>query len=278
MAVTGSIFLACASTKCERVMHISLVPILGMCGSAKLTQRASRRRESDGLGGVGFLVDTRVVDLVSIVQCPEPEYSSRHMWLKLRVNGNVSVFFGVVYMPVENVVQGVKQAVLDEVAEQYGKLKQLGDVFILGDLNARVGKCEFRRESGIGPFGEVTRNRSGEMWMQFAEREELVFLNGRKGGCGVEFTRIESAGREGVLDYIIGPKRMWKRGDVKRFVVAQGVNDFIGSDHRLVFAELEVRARVRRWEMSAGGNVAHSRAERERGVIGRKYCPSFRKC
>lgn len=28
--------------------------------------------------------------------------------------------------------------------------------------------------------------------------------------------------------------------------MAQGVNDFIGSDHRLVYADLEMRARVRR--------------------------------
>jgi len=199
-----------------------------------------------GIGGVGFLVDSRVVDLVSIVQCPDSQYSSRHMWLKLRVNGNVSVFVGVVYMPVENVVQGVKQAVLDEVAEQYGKLKQLGDVFILGDLNARVGKCAAKEVSVIGPFGEETRNRSGEMWIQFAKREGLMFFNGRKRGGGVEFTRIGSDGRESVLDYIIGPENVWKGGDVKRLAVAQGVNDFIGSDHRLVYADLEVRARVRR--------------------------------
>ena len=45
-----------------------------------------------------------------------------------------------------------------------------------------------------------------------------------------------------MLDYIIGPEMVWKGGDVKRLVVAQGVSDFIGSDHRLVYAELELRA------------------------------------
>ena len=56
------------------------------------------------------------------------------------------------------------------------------------------------------------RNVSGEMWIQFAKREGPVFFNGRKPRMKTEFTRIGSDGRESVLDYIIGPEKVWKGG------------------------------------------------------------------
>ena len=199
-----------------------------------------------GVAGVGFLVDSRILDMVSIVQCPESEYSSRHMWLKVRINGNVSMFVGVVYMPVENTIRGVKRALLEEISEQCSRLRGKGDVFIVGDLNARVGKCDAVSGQVVGPYGEDTRNNSGELLIDFAKSEGMFLFNGRDKDKEVEFTRIGSDGSKSVLDYIIGPEKVWKEGGVKRVVVAQGVNDFIGSDHRLVYADIEVRAPVKR--------------------------------
>ena len=199
-----------------------------------------------GVAGVGFLIDYRIVDMVSIVQCPESEYSSRHMWLKVRVNSNVSMFVGVVYMPVDNSSRGVKWGLLEEVSEQCGKLRRMGDVFLVGDFNARVGKSNIASGNVVGAFGEDTRNNSGELLIEFAKREGMILCNGRDSEKGVEFTRLGSDGSKSVLDYFICPEKIWNEGSVKRVVVAQSANDFIGSDHRLVFAELEVRAPVKR--------------------------------
>jgi exonuclease III len=197
-----------------------------------------------GVGGVGFLVDSRVVDMVSIVQSPDSFYSSRHMWLKIRINGNISIFIAVVYMPVDNRNLPMKKAILEEVTEQCNKLRAMGDVFIVGDLNARVGKRDSASGAVIGPYGEDTRNRSGSLWIDWLKKENMFIFNGRDEENGVEFTRIGRGDNpsQSILDYIIGPEDVWKEGSVKKVVVAQGVNDFIGSDHRLVYAVIEVRA------------------------------------
>ena len=59
-------------------------------------------------------------------------------------------------MPVDNSSRGAKRALLEEVSEQCGKLRRMGDVFLVGDFNARVGKSSIASGNVVGAFGEDT--------------------------------------------------------------------------------------------------------------------------
>ena len=184
-------------------------------------------------------MDVRVVDMVSIVQCDETPHSARHMWLKVRCNGNVNVFIGVVYMPVDNESVVFKREVLEEISMQCRQLERFGDVYLVGDFNARVGISDDSSGISIGSCGEPVRNRSGELLIKWLQKERKVIFNGRKGGEGeVEFTRVVSNSRS-ILDYVIGSESVFHAGFVQSLVVAQEEEDFIGSDHRMVFADIK---------------------------------------
>jgi hypothetical protein len=52
-------------------------------------------------------------------------------------------------------------------------------------------------------FGEVERNRSGRILIEWLRREGMVIFNGRDVKKGVEFTRVDYRSKS-VLDYVIG--------------------------------------------------------------------------
>ena len=83
-----------------------------------------------GSQGVGFLVLSRVVDMVSIVDCGESPHATRHMWLKVRCNGNINIYFGVVYMPVAGVSDAFSRDLLEEVSGMVRKLSEHGEVIL----------------------------------------------------------------------------------------------------------------------------------------------------
>lgn len=233
-----------------------------------------------GAQGVGFLVHSRVVDLVSIVDNGEGRFKSRHMWLKVRCNGNSNVFFGVVYMPVDNSADVAKVELLEEIRAQRSRLSVHGEVFILGDFNARVGVSDAESGTVIGAFGEVERNRSGRILIEWLRREGMVIFNGRDVKKGVEFTRVDYRSKS-VLDYVIGSKRALNEGVVQEIVVAQEKEDFIGSDHRMVYAV--VRIGVQRVDRSVSREVWKIRNLRERqkgekGVVENEMAVEIRKC
>lgn len=191
-----------------------------------------------GAGGVGFLVDVKVVDMVSVVQCQDTPHSARHMWLKIRCNGNVNIFVGVVYMPVDNSNVAVKNQVLEEISVQCRHLEQFGDVYIVGDFNARIGVSDVSTGLSVGPFGESVKNQSGKILIKWLQEERRLVLNGRENKGGVEYTRVVPESRS-VIDYIICSEKVFQGGLVSSLVVAQEEDDFIGSDHRLIFADIK---------------------------------------
>jgi len=199
--------------------------------------KENKEGSNRGVAGVGFLVDIRVVDMVSIVQCEESPHSSRHMWLKIRCNGNLNIFVGVVYMPVDNENVVIKKEILQEVSEQCSKLEASGEVYIVGDMNARVGVRDAKSGISIGAFGEECRNRSGNILIEWLKKERKIIFNGREKEKGIEFTRVVSKSSS-ILDYVIGSETSMQLGRVRKMVVAQEEEDFIGSDHRLVFVDI----------------------------------------
>ena len=76
--------------------------------------------------------------------------------------------------------------------------------------------------------------------------------------------------RKSIIDYIIGSESALYRGLVKGVTIAQGKDDFIGSDHRLVFSDIEVHVqrsskaiRISSWKLKE----LKERQQREKATV-----------
>ena len=68
---------------------------------------------------------------------------------------------------------------LHSVKEDVLSFREKGQVVLLGDFNARVGRS-VEVDDVIGMFGEDTCNDSGNRLISFLNEVELVVCNGRK--------------------------------------------------------------------------------------------------
>ncbi|XP_063911972.1 craniofacial development protein 2-like [Zophobas morio] len=76
----------------------------------------------------------------------------------------------IVYGPNENDNKNSKEKFWDELQEVYEKSSS--PILIVGDLNARVGS-EARNSNGvIGSFGEIIKNKNGELLIDFCNSNE----------------------------------------------------------------------------------------------------------
>ena len=190
------------------------------------------------------MVSARVVDMVSIVKCEETTHASRHMWIKIRVNANTNIFIGVVYMLVDNSKVEAKREIMEETSAHVHRFARDGEVYVVGDFNARVGVNDSIRGNCIGAFGEVNRNVSGDLLIRWLKQENMVIFNGRESEKGTQYTRVIN-NSQSILDYIIGSESSLHMGAIKGVLVMDGEQDFIGSDHRLVVADLKVNIHIR---------------------------------
>ena len=115
-----------------------------------------------------------------------------------------------------------------------GGLVEKGQVVLLGDFNARVGRS-VEVDDVIGIFGEDTCNASVYRLISFLNEVELVVCNGRKLVVEPEWARVRpSLKQKSIIDYVIT--------DAQLMAVSGNVHvdtaDIGCSDHFLVWVEL----------------------------------------
>lgn len=187
-------------------------------------------------GGVGFLVSHRFSPVVVQEECKEED----QCWLRFPGNGRQPpLFLCAAYLRPTR-----WQEALEELTRNISKYQAKGDVIIMGDLNARVGRAaEADLEQLIGSHGEETRNDKGRRLLEVMKLHGLACVNGRKEGP-VQYTRIqEKDGKleKSVIDYVIMNSRLM------RYARDTGVEECdIGSDHRIVTASLQLNQNLQR--------------------------------
>ena len=102
------------------------------------------------------------------------------IWIRVPgERGKRDMFVGNIYMPPES-----KSRVSDiqrrfgEIAEDVQKYKKQGEVMLVGDFNARVGKAS-RPDDIIGQYGEGKKNTNGVEMLEFLESNDMKTLNDR---------------------------------------------------------------------------------------------------
>ncbi len=129
-----------------------------------------------------------------------------------------------------SVIESSYSALKDDVL----RMKERGQVVLLGDCNARVGKSS-ELDDIIGMFGEGKCNASGNRLISFLNEVELVVCNGREFTVQPQWTRARtSLKQKSITDYIVTDFNLFQvSGSVQVDTV-----DIGKSDHFLVWMEL----------------------------------------
>eukprot|EP00121_Abeoforma_whisleri_P015578 Awhi_evm1s14341 len=149
--------------------------------------------------------------------------------------GNTKNYFGVVYMPVSGKERYWRGEVMTELSSVYNNLINTGNVWILGDFNARVGSRNDFTGDVINVNGEGRSNKEWEDLIDWLHTNRMrIYNNTEDKEC--QYTRCQR-GEASIIDYIIGGTYNIRL--VKRVTVDTGkeITD-IGSDHFLLYGSL----------------------------------------
>ena len=136
---------------------------LGSLVSSKIVQ------EGRGEGGVGFLIRECHVNEVEFINTVKYEES---VWMKIRSErGREALYIGCVYMPTDSTSVSVMDSCYERLKEDVLSFREKGNVVLLGDFNARVGRSA-QIDYMVGIFGENTCNASGNRMLSFLHEVE----------------------------------------------------------------------------------------------------------
>ena len=181
---------------------------------------------------MGFLVKECLASGVELIKDVNYEES---MWIKVKgERGRKTLFLGCVYMPTDSENVFVIESSYSALKEDVLRMKERGQVVLLGDFNARVGKSS-ELDDVIGMFGERKCNASGNRLISFLNEVELVVCNGREFTVEPQRTRARpSLKQKSIIDYIVTNSNLLQvSGSVQVDTV-----DIGKSDHFLVWMEL----------------------------------------
>eukprot|EP00121_Abeoforma_whisleri_P013070 Awhi_evm1s12068 len=116
------------------------------------------------------------------------------MWIKLQYGLNDFLFIAVVYLPVENKENSIRDEILEDVVKAYDALEEKGKVVVLGDFNARIG-----RRDKLGK--NVNPNNNGANMLSWISEHNFVVFNSTDED---RFYTREKNGVCSVIDYIVG--------------------------------------------------------------------------
>lgn len=156
--------------------------------------------------------------------------------IRVTLEGKEDTNIVVGYGPNENDSVEIKDKFWEDLQTNIEALK--GNTYLVGDLNARVGRDNEKWHGTIGKYGEETLNNNGRRLLEFCIHNNLAIANTFFQHREIhKFTReMLSRNEKSIIDYIITEKpRMSEINDVR---VKRGAE--IGSDHYLLVAKIKI--------------------------------------
>ncbi len=160
--------------------------------------------------GLGFFI--RQGEWCTRMQVGLPEATCLScQWLRIRGGDGVpDLYIGNVYMPSASRSADEYADALNALRTDTRRFSELGEVVLLGDFNARVGRAGGEGER-VGCYGEERRDSRGKMLIDFLEAADLYILNGRRPCEEPEWTREQRVSRGAaagttqlsILDYVM---------------------------------------------------------------------------
>jgi exonuclease III len=148
-------------------------------------------------GDVLFFVAAHLLPF-TVMEQPGEE---NQLWIRLKgTAGSKDLFLCSAHMPQESSHVGVREGAFNALDASTARYSTLGEVAVLGDLNARPGAPRSQKErSLLGKYGEPTpRTGNGELMVQFMLKHGMVSLIGQTpppfratGGTSYWYTRYD---------------------------------------------------------------------------------------
>jgi len=140
-----------------------------------------------------------------------------------------------VYGPSEDALKANNEEFWNKLKEETDKSK--GEIYILGDLNGRVGRRDENYRDPIGRYGEQHRNNNGKRIIKYCIEQDLIITNTYFKHKDIhKYTREQASKIEkSIIDNILTGRK--NRGKVKDVRVKRGFK--IGSDYYLLIANIE---------------------------------------
>ena len=137
MGITGKINSLIAVAKASESHIIGLAETkLGKTTPAVPGFSWVNKPQKTGSGGVAFLVRDDIKHMVEQVEGLE-DHEQEIIWVKLKVS-QAPVHIGVFYGPQEKCSKEESQRQFSQITSQITKLKNNGDIILMGDFNAKL--------------------------------------------------------------------------------------------------------------------------------------------
>ena len=160
------------------------------------------------------------------------------------------LFLGNVYVPPKNVASK-DQEDFGQIGQHVQRFRRKGEVVMVGDFNARVGKASSRGQA-IGQHGEDKVNDNGVRTLKVLGSNELMALNRRRECDKPDQRAIRN--EYSILDYILVD-----RGITQIPKLHVSAIDIGSTDHFLIWANTD---RTRKVESKKQRKVFRWRVER----------------
>ncbi|XP_033103855.1 craniofacial development protein 2-like [Anneissia japonica] len=145
--------------------------LIELKGGSWLFNKGKTENDKDAKG-VGFLIHQKLKDYIKKVK----SYSNRVVSLSMQLAAKEHICVIQAYVPTndydDSVIEEFYEDIDKAIKENHGKYTVL-----MGDFNAKLGKCEAGEELTLGTFGIGQRNRRGERLTEFAVEQKLIITN-----------------------------------------------------------------------------------------------------
>lgn len=186
--------------------------------------------ENRAKGGVGCLICKEFTKYVRKWR----SISNRILTVELEFTEKTRMTIIVTYGPNEDEKTDIKDKFWEELNEVVDEAT--GELYILGDLNARVGTKDDYTNQALGQFGENIRNNNGKRLLCFCIQNDLIIANSffRHKAIHTYTREMHSRNEKSIIDYVITHRS--NRRSLSDVRVRRGPE--INSDHYLVTAKL----------------------------------------
>ena len=173
------------------------------------------------------------------------------LWLRIPgKRGEKYLFLGNVHVPPKNVASKA-QGDFGQIGQDVQRFRRKGEVVMVGDFNARVGKASSRGQA-IGQHGEDKVNDNGVRTLNVLASNELMALNRRRECDKPDQRAIRN--ECSILDYILVDRGSTQIPKLHGSAIDMGL-----TDHFLIWANTD---RTRKVESKKQRNVFRWRVER----------------
>ena len=198
-------------------------------------------------GGAGWYVHNALCHAIKLTDQVKLKLTHpQSQWITLSGGSGVrDLHLASVYMPTESKHKVEREKAWAQLADDTLKMKDKGEVVLLGDFNARVGSAA-GPGGVIGEYGELNAqdrvpNKNGKLMLSFLDRMELTALGNRTASALPMYTfSAPTQGWKTIIDYILVDSKLFSCSNMPALHIIDPPFDL--TDHSMLYVKLDRQA------------------------------------